>query len=139
MEIFSERGRKNKFSDLELTLKDMDVTGENLQALRMDKVNNQADIWCIADKNAYVEVPIFAYPYYQCKDMDTGEIYPITRGNNNKIRVDLPDNYSGNLRISFKEPWHWRMAEAVSVLTGIFLAIYIFRIKRINREAIIKE
>lgn len=73
----------------------------------------------------YVEFPLIYYKYYRCVDLDTSESLSVTAGQNNVVRVTLPGNYSGHIEIRFVEPWFWRLAEAVSLLTfaGILIAL----------------
>lgn len=120
-------------TDINLALKDSDLVSKNLYKVCMNKTNNYVDIWCVASENAYIELPLFAYPYYQCVDVETGKVYTTNKGSNNKIRVDLPDNYNGNLRISFKEPWYWRVSEVISILAFIALLAYIYRLINVRR------
>lgn len=110
------------------TWTDLDVSGENIQAEILDRDGLCMDVSCQAGTNAWIEFPIFAYQYYRCSDMATGTRYPVMRGNNNKIHVDLPDNYEGTLKIDYVEPWHWRLAEAVSIISFIAVIVYVFHL-----------
>lgn len=64
---------------------------------------------------------------YRCFDTSTKQAFPVSRGSNNKVHVDLPDHYSGTLRVDFVEPWHWRAAEMISLITFIGIAVYLWR------------
>lgn len=69
----------------------------------------------ISEENAFLEFPIFAYPYYQCRDPVTGEEFVIEKGlTNNRIRIQVPANYEGVVEVAFVQPWYWRAAEIVS-------------------------
>lgn len=106
-----------------LTWTELDVSGENIEAKILERNGLCMDVSCQAKNNAWIEFPQFAYWHYQCRDVDTGQAYPITRGNNNKIHVNLPDHYQGTLRIDFVEPWYWRMAELISLASFICVAV----------------
>ena len=107
-----------------LTWTELDVSGENIEAKILERNGLCMDVSCRAGTDAWIEFPLFAYWHYQCRDADTGQIYPVTRGHNNKIHVELPDNYEGTLKIDFVEPWYWRMAEMISLVSFICIAAY---------------
>lgn len=111
-----------------LTWTDLDVDGENVEAGILNRNGLCMDLSVEAQTDAWVEVPQFAYRHYQCQDIKTQEHYPVTRGTNNKIHVDLPDNYRGTLRIDFAEPWYWRLAETVSLAGFAAVILYTRRI-----------
>lgn len=113
---------------------EQDVVGENVQLGVPERKGTQIQVACQAEENAKVTFPLFAYKYYQCKDMETGERFPIVRGDNNRIEVELPDHYQGTLKVCFVEPWHWRVAEIVSLLTLIWIVVYICRSWRCQVE-----
>lgn len=114
-------------TDTHLIQTDRDVTGENAQAMILERKGLRMDVACQAQKNAWIEAPRFAYWHYRCSDVETKALYPITRGVNNKIHVDLPDDYQGTLRIDFVEPWYWRLAETVSLVSFLSLIVYAWR------------
>lgn len=109
---------------------EQEVVGENVQLGVPEKKGTQIQVACQAEENARVTFPLFAYKYYQCKAVETGERFPIIRGDNNRIEVELPNHYQGTLKVCFVEPWHWRAAEIVSLLTLIGFIIYICRSRR---------
>ena len=101
-----------------------DVVGENVQLGVPERKGTQIQVFCQAEENARVTFPLFAYKYYQCMDIQTGEKFSIMRGGNNRIQVELPDNYQGTLKVCFVEPWYWRAAEIVSLFTLIWIIGY---------------
>lgn len=66
----------------------------------------------------YVDFPLLYYRHYVCKRTDTGEELPVSAGYNNMVRVTFPNRFDGNIHIYFREPWYWRLSEAVSLLTA---------------------
>ena len=63
-----------------------------------------------------VELPRFAYPYIIARDKD-GNKLDAARGNNNKLTVNFAQPYTGEITVGFEEPWHWRVAEIISLLS----------------------
>ena len=113
---------------------EQDVVGENVQLGVSERKGTQIQVACKAEENARVIFPLFAYKYYQCMDVQTGERFPVMRGSNNRIEVELPDNYQGTLKVCFVEPWYWRAAEIVSLITLVWLIVYIWRGKENNKK-----
>lgn len=109
---------------------EQDIFGENIQVGVPERKGTQIRVPCQAEERAWIEFPLFAYKYYQCMDVQTKERFLITRGENNRIHVELPDHYQGTLKVCFVEPWHWRGAEMVSLFTGIWMIVYVWRKRR---------
>lgn len=119
-------------TDRVLTMVERDLSGENIQTETLENRGLEMEAFCEAGQSAWVEFPRFAYKYYQCVDKNTKEVFNIIRGTNNKIRVNLPDNYKGILQLKFVEPWYWRLSELISLAMFLYIAD-IFR-KRIWRN-----
>ena len=66
--------------------------------------------------DGYAELPLLYYRGYQAKDMETGEIFAVSDGENHVVRAEVPAGYQGTLYISFVSPWYWRMAEVVTAI-----------------------
>lgn len=79
------------------------------------------------DGEAWVELPLMYYPNY-IAEMG-GEILNTSIGNNNVLRVEVPEFPTGRISVNFKIPIMWRIGELMSLCT---LLIYIFR-KKITR------
>ncbi|MBE5909504.1 MAG: hypothetical protein E7278_11835 [Lachnospiraceae bacterium] len=68
------------------------------------------------DKGGTVELPLINYKGYHVTD-DNGTEYEIHDGTIDLISVDLPAGFDGNLTTRFIEPWYWRVAEFISLVT----------------------
>lgn len=97
------------------------ISGEGIEILDVERYGTTITLSCVADDDVYLEIPLFAYDYYRCIDLDTKITYPCVRGKENRINVMLPAGYEGRLKISFVEPWYWRAAELISVVTFMVL------------------
>ena len=69
-------------------------------------------------------MPVFAYPGYIAMT-EFGDELNVARGLNNRLTVDVPDNYMGTIMVRYKEPILWRGAELISLL-GVVLLIYLY-------------
>lgn len=84
----------------------------------------RATVTAASETGGTVTVPILCYPYYQAQD-ETGAALavapdPVTQ----QVCVTLPAGYAGTFTVSFREPWHWRAAEAVSLVSLAALALW---------------
>ena len=79
-----------------------------------------------ADEEASVCVPRFNYPYYKAID-ESGNYLSISNGQNNLIKVALPEGYKGTVTVRFVSPWYWRVSEIVSLITAVGLLCLNFR------------
>ena len=71
----------------------------------------------------YLELPLNYYKYYTCRDCETGEVFTVGPGYNNTVKVTLPGNYTGEILVSFREPWFWRLSEILSGVSLIALLL----------------
>lgn len=98
---------------------------------------------------AYVDLPLFAYKGYRLFTMDKN--IPLTEsaiasidsadstdpmltiGDNNRLRVQIPGDFSGQLSVGFVSPISWRLSEIISLLTVFCLTFFCksnYKIKR---------
>ena len=70
-----------------------------------------------------IDFPLNYYRDYVCTDLTTGENLPTEAGYNNMVRITVPDNFEGHLYIRFQEPIVWRIAEAISLLSCLTIAV----------------
>lgn len=66
-----------------------------------------------------IEFPLNYYKYYQCESLSDAALLPTEPGTNCMVKVSLPKDYSGTIRVSFHEPLLWRVCEVLSLLTII--------------------
>lgn len=110
-------------TDREQMQNEAEVFGKNVRITAQMSEGNVFQVTCSAGTNAYLEIPLLAYKYYKCIDVQSDTELLVTHGSNHKIRVDLPEYYQGTLKVFFKEPWYWRTAEMLSLFTLLMLLI----------------
>ena len=79
----------------------------------------------------YVELPLLYYPGYSILD-GQGTLF---RTPNGLVGIAIPENFTGNIRVAFREPKRWRLADAVSLFTLAGLgvsAVYRHRKRKSN-------
>ena len=53
----------------------------------------------------------------------------IVTGTNNKIALEIPSGYNGDVFIEFVQPGSWYIATAISVITSIFVLLIVLKNK----------
>ena len=78
-----------------------------------------------------LELPRLYYAGYQALEvMDEGQHFPIevTDGINHVIKLMIPEQTEGNITLSFREPWYWRLAEIITLLSAGIVIVYTYKI-----------
>lgn len=83
----------------------------------------------------YIEVPLIYYRGYDADDLSHEENIYVEAGDNGRVRVQLPGNYQGTLKVQFKEPVLWRISELISALTIAVIIIYFAQKMGWNKKA----
>ena len=128
-----------EYTDINEMYSDDSIHGENVVMSKVQREGNEITAACVTSGDGYLEFPLLAYKYYRCVDVETGETLQVERGNNDRIRVNLPAGYQGSVKVYFATPWQWRAAEAVSLLTFIVSIFYIARLGRTEKGNRIKR
>lgn len=78
-----------------------------------------------AGQEGSVSLPLFAFDGYEVT-ID-GKETAYTVGENNRLTVHLPAGTQGELRVRFAGKLLWRIADGVSLVTALALAVYVIR------------
>lgn len=97
----------------------------NGQAKILSYLKKDITVWLTvenaSDDKDYVEIPLLYYDWYRAEDAEAHN-FTLSPGENNVLRIEVPAQYSGSIRIYFAEPVLWRVAELLSLLT-LFLMV----------------
>ena len=107
--------------------RDIIVEDGAVQAIDYVSQEGKVSFSCLnnSSESKHVEIPLFCYENYQAYDQQSGNRLPIESGQNNRISVEVPGNYSGTICVKYVIPVLWKIAYIISVLTGIgMLGIY---------------
>lgn len=74
------------------------------------------------EQTSQVEVPFLFYKGYRAIT-DSGEQLQLQHGTAHRISVSVPAGFSGSFRVSFREPWYWRLCEGISFLTIVVIVL----------------
>ena len=86
-----------------------------------------------------VEIPLFCYANYHAYDQQSGKEFPLEAGYNNRISIEIPGNYQGNVYVKYIMPVLWKISYVISVLTGVGMIGIYFRSKKAEDEKLRKE
>lgn len=71
-----------------------------------------------------VKLPVIYYTGYRTYDFRQSAMLTTYAGDNGCVTVRVPGGYNGTFTMKFHEPWYWRAAELVSLLTLLAYGIY---------------
>lgn len=96
-------------------------------------INIQTKSVCTAED--WVEIPILYYKGYTARSLESGEKMVVSAGTGNRVRVMIPQGYSGNIQVKFEEPWYWKISELISILGGMIMLYFRERTqKKLKRQ-----
>ena len=84
----------------------------------------------ITDEVQYVQIPVINYDNYSARDIASGNVLKIDNGEQCRIKVEVPENYSGSIAIEYVVPWYWRLSEVISLCTIIGICYVVLRKKK---------
>lgn len=122
-----------------LTLTGPTSTDKELTVENWTVKNHRFEITCnnSSDEGKILQLPLINYKGYIAYDVNSNKKLEIVNSENNTLNVKVPKHYSGTLKVEFSEPWYWRLAEIISLLTIIIYLILCFADKK--REAKISD
>lgn len=105
---------------------------ESEESLIMDQVRREGLSFEVSVRNlssaeGEVLFPILYYGGYQARDLTSHEDLTTAIGDNGRVAVTVPPNYSGTFHVGFHEPLLWRIAEIISVITFIIMIVLMYR------------
>lgn len=80
-----------------------------------------------------VEVPLLNYKGYHAIGDNGGELQILPEALP-CISVSVPSDYSGTIRVEFREPWYWRLCELISLGALLCMIFFPFVRKRIQEK-----
>ncbi len=76
-------------------------------------------------ESSTVLIPVFAYPGYRAEDLVSHEAMSYEHGDRARIALKIPENYTGTIRVYYREPMLWRVFEIISCVSLIGYGIII--------------
>lgn len=110
---------------------DIPVPSGGVEVLSFEKKNldTVTQLKVASEEGAYwLELPMLLYKGYRAQDTETGERFEVQAGENQMVRVQLPEGYSGTLHVWYAGMWYWRAAELVSLVA--LTAVICLRVRK---------
>lgn len=85
----------------------------------------------LGERKSVVEIPLWGYRHYTAKSK--GEVLEIVVLDNKKLGVVLPPGFDSEVKVYFKEPWYWRIAELLSLSGVVWIVAKVYWTKREKR------
>ncbi len=117
------RENRDGFENLEVvtTVEVAEITRENgVTTLTCTETTGQ---------DQHAELPLVYYPGYTVLE-GSGTVFKTVNG---LVGVTVPANYRGIIRVAFREPKRWLLADGVSVVTAVGLVVLMLRKKKTRR------
>ena len=109
---------------------------ENLEAVTTVEIaeitqkNGVTSLTCMetTGQDQHAELPLVYYPGYTVLE-GPGTVFKTVNG---LVGVTVPANYTGTIRVAFREPKRWLLADGVSVVTAVGLVVLALRKKKLE-------
>lgn len=105
--------------------------GENIQITEYTKRGLNTSFFCRNDGEVQerITLPVLLYKGYEAIG-ESGEKMEIVDSDNHLLQVSVPGGYTGRITVRFTEPWYWRVAEIITLLTIVGMSIWLIRKRR---------
>ncbi len=102
------------------------AAGEGAVLRAYTKKDDHVEFWCENNGSAesFVECNLLYYPGYRALKGDTKEELAVVPGENNVLRVEIPQGFQGNVIIDFVGKSYWRIGNAISAVLWLWVAGY---------------
>lgn len=99
----------------------------DVQQYSKDGLNITADYTVLNESEQWMDIPLQNYKGYRVMD-ESGKRYDIVTGPNGNIRIRLiSDGKTHSIHVFYKEPFMFRIAEIISLVTYVFIFYYLFK------------
>lgn len=78
-----------------------------------------------------MDLPLFNYKGYRATS-DGNVRLPISDGENNTVRVQIPSEFDGTITVAFVPPLLWRISEIISLVSITVVIVFFVRHRKSN-------
>lgn len=113
-------------------LKDIkpEVSGDGIELLEYEKKNGNVDMEVSASAGSYVDITLLFFTGHKAFDKDGKEL-PCVLGENNRMRVQFPADYTGEVRVRYTGFPVWRVFDLISLFTLFgWISVWIIKARR---------
>lgn len=84
----------------------------------------------ISETEMAVEIPLLNYDNYHARDMESGSTLRIANGTDNRVRIAVPAQFEGTIRVTYEFPISWKIAYIISAVSFVSIIVAILRYNR---------
>lgn len=101
-------------------------TSKHIALEKYEKKNCGVDISCENNgaQEGFIECGLVYYPGYEARVVSSGEKLTISSGDNHMLRVIVPADFEGEIRIDFTGRMIWKIADIISACLWILCIAY---------------
>ena len=105
--------------------------GEKIQITGYEKKGLNTTFFCVnaGEEQECITLPVLLYKGYEAVG-ESGERLEIADDGNHLLQVCVPEAYTGQITVRFAEPWYWRAAEVITLLTVAGMCFWMVRKRR---------
>lgn len=109
----------------------IEYSGASINHIEYGDLEIYLDCTGVPEQETRISLPLSNYYGYHAEDVDSKTEVTVENGVENMVTVVLPAGYQGTMHVKWSEPWYWRVAELVSLVSVIAgLALW----KRKNKQ-----
>ncbi len=109
-----------------------------IEDYRMERGSFEVICSNMADTEQTITFPLVYYPEYCAVNPENGSKLSVRMGDDCRVVVTLPPNYNGTIYLKFMPPILWRICECISVITAVWLVVYMI-LKGRRKKVIVCE
>lgn len=133
-ELYSYTVGNGEYLPVMFKTTELTETVESEGPLILDQIHRDGLSFEVTVKNQTSEekevlFPILYYGGYRARDIISHEELKTVIGDNGRVVVMIPPDYSGTFHVGFREPLLWRIAEVISVVTLMVILVLIYKPK----------
>lgn len=92
---------------------------------------NEYEVFILqTNTNGTISVPRIYYDGYAVNFEGIQEWFECYSDDLGRVCFDVPEEYQGKAVVKFREPWYWRVAEIISLITMIYMGILLLNRKQ---------
>lgn len=111
----------------ELTCEIESGEGISVEQTKRDGLSFEVNTENASAQEGQILFPLLYYGGYQAIDTTTHEKLETTIGDNGRVAVTVPPEYTGSFHLGYYEPALWRIAEVISAITLVVMVMTVYK------------
>ena len=126
-------GHGNEYVRVGTDLKKRDgaIATSGISVLSSNRCGTTFTVEAKSDNGGFMDLPLFNYKGYRATS-DGNVRLPISDGENNTVRVQIPSEFDGTITVAFVPPLLWRISEIISLVSITVVIVFFVRHRKSN-------